>query len=375
MKRFFIIILLLSVTYLAKPLWEAPVSQYVDLAFLEPVDETIDEILTSDPVVAVVRYVNDTTDQLLTFISTKRNATEKATEDVEKPTLTTPEKSPLSIHNIVLGTDEETVNSILGKPMHQSPNEYDTDWFIYHQDYHNFVMVSFDENRTVAALYTNDNLIASDSGVTYGTAKSVVRETYGEPLEEIRKGLTSYRLQDSEGFDLFEMNEMYVYVFYDLHQNDTVTAVQLVEKSLEQQKNGIYSEGSTALQAGFESQLFELTNAARVKRGLPALSWEENAAETARHHSLDMATQNYFDHENKQGESPFDRMKADGIAFRAAGENLAYGQSSSIFAHEGLMNSLGHRENILLNAYNHLGIGVAFNEKNQPYYTENFLLK
>ena len=63
------------------------------------------------------------------------------------------------------------------------------------------------------------------------------------------------------------------------------------------------------------------------------------SAGTARKHSLDMAENDYFSHENKQGKSPFDRMKDDGIRFRGAGENLAYGQSSSIFAHEGLMNS------------------------------------
>ena len=88
-----------------------------------------------------------------------------------------------------------------------------------------------------------------------------------------------------------------------------------------------------------------------------------------------MADNDYFSHENKQGKSPFDRMKDDGVSFRGAGENLAYGQSSSIFAHEGLMNSEGHRENILLDTYSHLGTGVSFNEKLQPYYTENFLLK
>ena len=98
-------------------------------------------------------------------------------------------------------------------------------------------------------------------------------------------------------------------------------------------------------------------------------------SETARKHSVDMAINDYFSHENLQGLSPFDRMKEDDIKFRRAGENLAYGQSSSIFAHEGLMNSKGHRDNILIKDYSHLGIGVAFNEKSQPYYTENFFLQ
>jgi uncharacterized protein YkwD len=65
-------------------------------------------------------------------------------------------------------------------------------------------------------------------------------------------------------------------------------------------------------------------------------------------------------------------MKDDDVRFHLAGENLAYGQFSSIFAHEGLMNSLGHRKNILREEYEYLGVGVAFNNESQPYYTQNF---
>ena len=60
----------------------------------------------------------------------------------------------------------------------------------------------------------------------------------------------------------------------------------------------------------------------------------------------------------------------DHIDFNAAGENLAYGQVSSIYAHEGLMNSLGHRKNILNTHYKNLGLGVDFNEDKQPFWTE-----
>lgn len=88
-----------------------------------------------------------------------------------------------------------------------------------------------------------------------------------------------------------------------------------------------------------------------------------------------MAVNQYFNHTNLEGQSPFDRMKEDDFSFHLAGENLAYGQYSSIFAHEGLMNSLGHRENILRKDYEYLGVGVAFNDKSQPYYTQNFYAK
>lgn len=142
---------------------------------------------------------------------------------------------------------------------------------------------------------------------------------------------------------------------------------------MEASKAALYSAGSEDLKKGFEYQLFDLTNATRVNHGLSVLEWNEEVRETARKHSTDMAENQYFNHTNLQGQSPFDRMEEDNISFTTAGENLAYGQLSSIFAHQGLTNSEGHRENILQDRFAELGVGVDFNNDNQPFYTENFL--
>ncbi|WP_338653832.1 CAP-associated domain-containing protein [Sporosarcina psychrophila] len=375
MKRLFLFTLFIAALYFTKPYWEEPVSQYVDISFLEPVDEKIDTLLTKESLDTTIRSISNTIDKALSYLTSKTAETEESIPVAEKPVLDKPLKTQVSIHNIELGSPQEKVTAELGEPKNQSMNEYGTEWFTYHDGYQNFVMVSFDDKQIVNAIYTNDDLISSTAGIKYGSLKSTVRETFGEPIKEIRKGLNIYMLQESEGFDVFKSGDTYTYVFYDLHQNDKVTAIQLINDSLEKKKNGIYAGGDANLRNGFEQQLFDLTNAARVRHGLTILKWESNVAVTARKHSADMADNDYFSHENKQGKSPFDRMKDDGISFRGAGENLAYGQSSSIFAHEGLMNSEGHRENILLDTYSHLGTGVSFNEKLQPYYTENFLLK
>lgn len=375
MKRLFLFLLLLVAVYSAKPYWEEPVSQYVDLAFLAPVDETIEKVTTSEPFEQSILYITDTMNRLFhSFIDLKEPSTNEQV-DVEKPLLETPANGQISIHNIEIGTSVDTVMDALGAPNDTSINEYGERWSTYHQDYHNFMMISYDDQRKVSALYTNDDLISSETGLRYGTKKSTVREIYGEPLTEIRKPGMIFNLNDSEEFDLFMNDGLYIYVFYDIHRDDKVTALQLVSKELESQRRRIYADSSEALRNGFEKQLFDLTNAARVRHGLSPLTLDERVSNTARNHSIDMAQNNYFSHENLQGLSPFDRMKADHITFRSAGENLAYGQSSSIFAHEGLMNSLGHRENILLDSYNHLGVGVAFNEESVPYYTTKFLLK
>jgi uncharacterized protein YkwD len=181
-----------------------------------------------------------------------------------------------------------------------------------------------------------------------------------------------YQLQEDSDNDLFLLDEDYVTIFYDKHENNTVTAIQIISKTMEDNKKDFYTEASPTLKEGFEYQMFDFTNATRVNHQLPILTWDDHVRETAREHSTDMAENDYFDHKNLQGQSPFDRMKEDAVTFHTAGENLAYGQLSSIFAHEGLMNSLGHRENILRKDYEYLGVGVAFNEKSQPYYTQNY---
>lgn len=205
--------------------------------------------------------------------------------------------------------------------------------------------------------------------------KDFVREALGEPITRIQKGFVFYQLQEESDYDLFRVDDSYITIFYDIHEDNTISAIQIIHKDIEEGKKDFYTKASDPLREGFELQMFDLTNAARVHHGLQPLTWDERAQGTARKHSADMAKNDYFNHTNLAGESPFDRMLKDSITFSVAGENLAYGQLSSIFAHEGLMNSLGHRKNILQADFLYLGVGVAFNEESHPYYTQNYFKK
>lgn len=296
-------------------------------------------------------------------------------QTVDVPVLEAPVKQTFSIANIELGETKTKVEEILGTPVRSSVNEYGTEWYAYHQNYHNFIMISYNENNKVAGIYTNQDLISSTTSITHGTPKDLVLQQLGKPVEKIQKGMVFYQLQKERDYDLFQIDNSYVSIFYDKHENNVVTAIQIISESLEQQRIDFYSEGSEELKEGFEYQLFDLTNATRVERGLSTLEWDEQVKETARKHSSDMAVNNYFSHTNLVGESPFDRMSNDDILFSVAGENLAYGQTSSVFAHEGLMNSLGHRENILKAEFKQLGVGVAFNSDSHPYYTQKYYTK
>jgi uncharacterized protein YkwD len=292
-------------------------------------------------------------------------------EPLEKVVLEKPDQL-FSISNVELGQTKEEIELQLGKPQRETLNEYDTYWATYHKNYQHFFMVLYDKNNKAAGLYTNQDLIASTTGLKFGSSKEDVRLKLGNPLTEIQKGMIFYQLEEKSDFDFFLHDNVYITIFYDKHKNDTVTSIQLIHKDTEQNKTDIYPKVSADLKESFEYQLFDLTNASRANHQLPILTWDEHVRETARKHSSDMALNQYFSHTNLEGESPFDRLEEDQVSFHTAGENLAYGQFSSIFAHEGLMNSMGHRKNILQKDYEYLGVGVAFNETSQPYFTQNF---
>ncbi|WP_226674807.1 CAP domain-containing protein [Rossellomorea aquimaris] len=373
MRRLFILIMIIVIAYISKPVWEEKVEATGFDSVLSKIEEMKDNPRVQDTFEQIYNRVNLLLIKLDDSFRDLENTSDmKKVDPVEKPTLTVPSDQKFSIYNIEIGHSRESVEGELGEAKRQSINEYGVSWNAYHENYRNFLMVSYDQNGLVNGLFTNQDLLSSDSGIKMGESKEMVQNELGKPLKNIRKGLTLYQLQNNGEQEVYQVDGSYVTIFYDKHENDTVTAVQIIKEDLEANKKNFYSDGSSELKEGFEFQLFDLTNATRVEKGLSVLSWDDQVKDTARKHSLDMAEQDYFSHTNLEGQSPFDRMEEDQVAFRTAGENLAYGQLSSIFAHEGLMNSKGHRGNILQPHYEHLGIGVAFNGKSQPYYTENF---
>ncbi len=123
-----------------------------------------------------------------------------------------------------------------------------------------------------------------------------------------------------------------------------------------------------------EQHMVNLVNEARRQNGLPALQVDLELTKVARLKSQDMIKHNYFSHQSPTYGSPFDMMKQFGIQYTAAGENIACNQSVSA-AHEALMNSQGHRENILNSNYTHIGTGIIEGGKCGKMFTQMFIKK
>jgi uncharacterized protein YkwD len=120
-----------------------------------------------------------------------------------------------------------------------------------------------------------------------------------------------------------------------------------------------------------EAKMLDLVNRERRAVGLNSLAADPELTEVARRHSIDMFARGYFSHLTLEGHTPFDRMRALNLRFLIAGENLAFAPTLPL-AHTGLMNSPGHRANILRGAFGRVGIGIVDGGRRGLMVTQNF---
>jgi len=109
-----------------------------------------------------------------------------------------------------------------------------------------------------------------------------------------------------------------------------------------------------------EIAMFNLVNKERKERGIKELVSRDDTVRVARRHAEDMWKRSYFGHVSPEGKDLGQRLAEEEVRFFLAGENLAL-SPTLITAHTGLMNSPGHRENILDERFKRMGIGVIDN--------------
>jgi uncharacterized protein YkwD len=131
----------------------------------------------------------------------------------------------------------------------------------------------------------------------------------------------------------------------------------VVKPDSEETVNLHYTVKDPKVRPDLETQMLQLVNEERTKRGLSPVKADPELTLVARAHSTDMFARGYFSHYSPEKTDPFDRMKKARVKFLTAGENLALGRTLKI-CHEGLMNSPGHRANILNPSFGRLGIGI-----------------
>ena len=132
-----------------------------------------------------------------------------------------------------------------------------------------------------------------------------------------------------------------------------------------------------------EQLMFRLINQERTQRGLNELVWSDDLADVGRAHAAEMRDKKYFAHESPTPglENPLDRyVEGTGRTPRLIAENIyrAWGDRSFLnetdlrVAHKALMDSPGHRANILLSSANSVGVGLVVNSSGDIWLDEMF---
>lgn len=139
--------------------------------------------------------------------------------------------------------------------------------------------------------------------------------------------------------------------------NDTLSFLTVEPQSNETVKLNFKVKTPKIDQAS-ENKMLDLINLERQTKGLPRLEMSYDSQKLARYYCEDMLKRGYFSHYSPEGFSPFDRMAQFDIYYTYAGENLAFAPNVQL-AMRGLMQSKGHRENILSSEFKKVGIGVV----------------
>lgn len=208
----------------------------------------------------------------------------------------------------------------------------------------------------------NDNYLNRFLGVIPGFINGVIYATVLAALllalplwdgvtNQTRDSRIASRLSDEVEW----VNEKLTPVF-DKAVNQTINNLTIHPASNESVKLPFKDNHATA-RPDLEARMLDLLNQERIQRGLHPLQADPQLIQVARAHSQDMFARGYFAHFTPEGKSPFDRMDEARVQYQTAGENLALAHSLSI-AHNGLMNSPGHRANILNPSYGRVGIGI-----------------
>ena len=127
---------------------------------------------------------------------------------------------------------------------------------------------------------------------------------------------------------------------------------------------------TVSAEAAAEAAVLKLVNEQRAIVGCSPVAANSALTELAENFSTQMATENFFDHTDPSGATPWDRAEKLGIT-NLGGENIARGQADAAAVMDAWMNSPGHKANILNCDFKTLGVGVHFGTGG-PWWTQDF---
>lgn len=122
--------------------------------------------------------------------------------------------------------------------------------------------------------------------------------------------------------------------------------------------------------ASYAAQVVRLVNEERAKEGLPALTVDTGLTAAGNVRAKEIVAS--FSHTRPDGTSFATAIKEQGVSYRNAGENIAWGQKTPEDVVNAWMNSPGHRANILNGNFTRIGVGHYQNGSGTNYWVQLF---
>lgn len=117
-------------------------------------------------------------------------------------------------------------------------------------------------------------------------------------------------------------------------------------------------------------QVVDLVNAERAKEGLSPLTVNTQVQAAAQVRAME--SEKLFSHTRPDGSSFATALKEQGVSYRRAGENIAWGQRTPEQVVNAWMNSAGHRANIMNPNFTTIGVGYYQNANGTNYWCQLF---
>lgn len=249
--------------------------------------------------------------------------------------------SQASINNLSLGNTKDFVISTLGQPSAKGLSAYGFEWWFYADDYKQYLQIGIADDKVVV-LYTNGLKWSYEntySGMTLEALQDIVDT---ESIVETTYKNTNLKIRQDDRQERFlnVVGDVAIEWFYDEHdQNITSIRISQMPYILKQSSYAYnYSyfkdEAPNFMPANLSQEeqlrvdqtnslmLFHLTNASRVRRNLRPLTYHSRVSDLALSHSLDMFTNEYFDHTSPTTGTLGDRFKAWEIPLEASWKTL-----------------------------------------------------
>ena len=286
---------------------------------------------------------------------------------------------------VTLGQTEKQMKKKFGEPDRVDRSAYGYDWWIYNGDVSEYFQLGMEDGKVVSAYGLGENVDVAPFKIGQ-SIDAVYSSLYVEPTVDIDDKENSYRFELSEEEmnmrPLIELKGIYAQLYLDKFSG-TVSSIRFLDKStlLKQKPYELTYHGELLqtdeltdkewedVEEGYAQQIFDITNIYRSRSDLMPLLWNDSAAGAAASYSEKMMNADGSP-VSESKDALEKQLKADGIEFNKAGQNIAANYEDAISVMEGWLNSKGHRDTMLTETYTDLGVGIY-----KQNYTQNFIGK